>query len=272
MDQKKYIKISEFARISGIKRKTLIFYDDIGLLSPEAIAPNGYRLYSTHQWDTVSVIGALREIGMPLKEIKDYLDQRNPQRLVDLFTVQNEILEQKIQKFKQIQDMIQERIQVTKESFHIVPNTVSLIECKKEELFISPQFQYDDYDSYMDALLQFYAQCTEAKIAYGYSIGTIVPYENILSRQRASQLFFFCKYSKFGRSKHLVNKPAGMYVVGFGLESYDIPENTYGRIFEYIDKNNLTICGDSYEEYLLDEIAVKDPKQYLLKISIQVER
>lgn len=40
-----YLTISEFSKISEISRKTLIFYDNIGLFSPEYTASNGYRYY-----------------------------------------------------------------------------------------------------------------------------------------------------------------------------------------------------------------------------------
>ena len=38
-----YLTISEFSRISEIKRKALIFYDNTGVFSPKYTAPNGYR-------------------------------------------------------------------------------------------------------------------------------------------------------------------------------------------------------------------------------------
>jgi DNA-binding transcriptional MerR regulator len=73
------MKISEFAKVTGISRKNLIFYDKIGLLSPAMVdEQNNYRYYTYQQIDTVNVITVLREIGMPLKEIKAYLQERSP--------------------------------------------------------------------------------------------------------------------------------------------------------------------------------------------------
>ena len=43
------LKISEFSKIAEISRKGLIFYDNIGVFSPEYTAPNGYRYYSHEQ-------------------------------------------------------------------------------------------------------------------------------------------------------------------------------------------------------------------------------
>ena len=68
-----YLTISEFSKISEISRKALIFYDNIGLFSPEYTAPNGYRYYSHEQIYVISVITLLKELGMPLSEIKFYM-------------------------------------------------------------------------------------------------------------------------------------------------------------------------------------------------------
>ena len=59
----------EFARICGIRKDTLFYYDSIGLLPPEQVAPNGYRYYSTRQFYTYHIISTLKEAGASLEEI-----------------------------------------------------------------------------------------------------------------------------------------------------------------------------------------------------------
>lgn len=51
MDKKdKLLTIGQFASMHGINKKTLIWYDEIGLFKPAAINPeNGYRCYNYHQ-------------------------------------------------------------------------------------------------------------------------------------------------------------------------------------------------------------------------------
>ncbi len=64
--------------------KTLFHYDDIGLFSPELKKENGYRYYSYHQLSIFGIISSLKEIKMPLKEIKTYIDKRTPNLLIEL--------------------------------------------------------------------------------------------------------------------------------------------------------------------------------------------
>ena len=52
------------------------------------------------------VISILKEMGMPLSEIKDYLDHRSPSRLIHLFHHQISKVDDKIKHLKQIKEMM----------------------------------------------------------------------------------------------------------------------------------------------------------------------
>lgn len=56
--------------MSGISTRTLRYYDEIGLLSPERISSNGYRIYGQLQIDLLQQILFFRELGISLEEIK----------------------------------------------------------------------------------------------------------------------------------------------------------------------------------------------------------
>ena len=78
------IKTGDFAKLCNTNKRTLIHYDEIGLFSPAYTDEKGYRYYSENQCDTFFTITCLKEIGMPLKAIKQYIDHKNP---VDLQTL-----------------------------------------------------------------------------------------------------------------------------------------------------------------------------------------
>ena len=50
----------------------------------------------------------------------------------------------------------------------------------------------------------------------------------------------------------------------------DKTKDLYVRLIKFINDNNLTIIGYSYEEVLIDECATKNPNEYVIKISIHV--
>ncbi|BAD55134.1 MerR family transcriptional regulator [Nocardia farcinica] len=68
------VTIGEFARLSHLSVKTLRYYHDIGLLAPaEVDRDTGYRRYGTDQVDRAHLIRRLRELDMPLPEIRAVL-------------------------------------------------------------------------------------------------------------------------------------------------------------------------------------------------------
>ena len=70
------IKTGDFAKLCNTNKRTLIHYDEIGLFSPAYTDEKGYRYYSENQCDTFFTITCLKEIGMPLKEIKRFIIYR----------------------------------------------------------------------------------------------------------------------------------------------------------------------------------------------------
>src|SRR5215468_3319012 len=66
--------IGDFSRMTHLSVKALRHYHDLGLLAPAEIDPgSGYRFYEPGQVRTAQVIRRLRELGMPLEEIREVL-------------------------------------------------------------------------------------------------------------------------------------------------------------------------------------------------------
>jgi PPM family protein phosphatase len=62
----------DFARVSGLSRKALRLYDDLGLLRPASVDPDtGYRGYRPDQLQRARLVAWLRRLGMPLAQIRE---------------------------------------------------------------------------------------------------------------------------------------------------------------------------------------------------------
>jgi DNA-binding transcriptional MerR regulator len=66
--------IQKLATLAGVSVRTLHYYDAIGLLKPAHIEANGYRVYEEQQLLRLQQIMFFREIDLPLKEIRQVLD------------------------------------------------------------------------------------------------------------------------------------------------------------------------------------------------------
>lgn len=74
----KLLTIGQFAALHGINKKTLMWYDEIGLFHPSFIHPeNGYRYYSYYQSAILETILLLRELDVPIEEIQVFMKNRS---------------------------------------------------------------------------------------------------------------------------------------------------------------------------------------------------
>ncbi len=72
--------VNEIAKITGISRRAIRYYDQIGLLKPSKISESGYRLYDDKALEILQQILIFRELDVPLKYIKLVLDNPNLDR------------------------------------------------------------------------------------------------------------------------------------------------------------------------------------------------
>ena len=76
--KRKLLTIGQFAALHGINKKTLMWYDEIGLFHPSFIHPeNGYRYYSYYQSAILETILLLRELDLPIDEIQAFMKNRS---------------------------------------------------------------------------------------------------------------------------------------------------------------------------------------------------
>lgn len=66
-------QIGEVTKILGITRKTLLVFEDMGLLTPAVKdEESGYRYYSADNMTQIRAIRSLQQLGLTLKEVAEY--------------------------------------------------------------------------------------------------------------------------------------------------------------------------------------------------------
>lgn len=68
------VTVSALARVFGLSRSTLLYYDRIGLVSPSARSAAGYRLYSLADAHRLAQLVELRATGLSLEAVREALD------------------------------------------------------------------------------------------------------------------------------------------------------------------------------------------------------
>lgn len=281
METQASLSISDFARLSGVSRQTLIYYDKIALFSPDIVdAHNGYRYYSYRQLDVISVIYALKEIGTPLKEIKVYLDERSPKRMVSLFKERKAKIDEEIRSLRYISQMMESRIRMTENSQDIDTNGVVLGYLPPKQLLISDDVSMiEDEDTMWETLLNFYEQCNLYNISYVYPLGDIVSNENLLNEDWHYPDRYFAAIEEPilwepveppKTQPKVTLRPAGLYLSGYIKGDYNAVDDLYKRLYDHAKKNHLQITGNGYRESILDEVSVHRAEDYLFRVDVGV--
>jgi DNA-binding transcriptional MerR regulator len=79
MASESLLRIGEFSRASSLSVKTLRAYHEAGLLVPAAVdRDTGYRSYTVSQLTDAAIIRRLRELDVPLEQIRAVLGARDP--------------------------------------------------------------------------------------------------------------------------------------------------------------------------------------------------
>ncbi|MDQ0379907.1 MerR family transcriptional regulator [Amycolatopsis thermophila] len=79
------LTIGEFAQLTHLSVRTLRRYHEAGLLEPASVdAATGYRYYATAQIPDAQVIHRLRELDMPLADVKRILATEDPEARAEL--------------------------------------------------------------------------------------------------------------------------------------------------------------------------------------------
>lgn len=272
-ENKMYFTTGEIAKLYDISKKTLFHYDKIGLFKPEKVLPNGYRYYSHYQLELLNVICILKDIGVPLLDIKEFIDKRDITNSIEFLELESQKILNEISRLKRINNIIKNKINIINEGKKHT-DEIFMEEQQEELLILSDEINIStellDYD--LENYSSIIKYCNENNLDAGYPVGSLMSKENLQNNIFNEYTHYFIQVDKLPpHEKKVLVKPKGLYVVGYSHGYFDQTIHMYPRLIEYIKKNNLTIVGNAYEQTLIDEVSIKDINNYVIKVSIEVK-
>jgi DNA-binding transcriptional MerR regulator len=108
------LSIGEFAQLTHLSIRTLRRYHEAGLLEPARVDPSsGYRYYSPDQIPSAQVIHRLRELDLPLADVKAVLATPSPEERASLITGHLQRLEDQLARTRAAVASLQRLLQPT---------------------------------------------------------------------------------------------------------------------------------------------------------------
>ena len=267
-----YFSTGEFAKLCNVNKKTLFYYDEIGLFKPEIVKENGYRYYSVYQLEVFDIIHTLRDLGVPLKQIKSFIDERNPKSVVKFFEYKTGEIENEIKQLRRKQEIMSNKIKIIKEAEKIRDNidNLSIEEQDEEYLVLSKNIDKSKFPYDSEVYANHLNYCYNQDLYIGYPLGFIKTIDDLYSENDYAYTYYYTKVNK-NDGENIIKKPKGKYLVGYLNGSYiDIP-GLYKKMLDYVKTHNLELIGHSYEEELINLLAVKDMNDNIIKVSMQIK-
>lgn len=272
MNNNNFFNISEFAKIAGVTRQTLIYYDKIGLFHPTYIEENGYRVYSRSQINLIGIITIMTYLGIPLNEIKEIVKSVSPEATESVLKKQLSIVTQKIDKLTELKKMTELRLEQIEKGKSVKPNMPDfhVEEIKTDVPFYCGKkinrFQDELND---DVVTDFFDQVEKTGIPMIFAFCNIKDFESVIDGREnvVEQMGFRLKDKKYANRF----MPSGKYLVGYAKGDYGKTNYVYKQLLAYAHDNNFTPFGKVYEEYLIDELAEKNPDEFVLQVSVRIE-
>ena len=267
--QDSYMSIKEFSRLTGINRELLRFYDNIGLLTPEYRGENSYRYYGFRQIELANLISGLRSIDVGLEDIKSYLGERSPERMIKFFQEKDASIDQEIKRLQSIRALMRLRRSMAEEALTCEEDWVMLVEREREPIFLCPILTDGTIYTegiYGDNMLSAFTYAKNHGININFPVGTVVPRRCLASGPWPNPSRCYFKVSK----NHNAWKREGTYAILYRRYPEVMSETFYHPLLAFLKEHGLQIDGDAYEEYPLDELTTGSREQCLIKIEVKI--
>ena len=265
-----YFKTGEFAKLCGTTKDTLFHYDDIGLLKPAKVAPNGYRYYAVNQAYLFDMISLLKEVGMNLSEIKNYMDRRDTNTFLHMLKEKDKKMREEIERLKRLRHLLKNTINITQTAFDVETDKISFVDKQEEYFIVTPGEIKRTEKLICEAIFNHVDYCTKRNYAYTFMIGEIISRENIADKSFRTS-YYSTRVDRKVKDKQLYIKPAGKYAVKYICGSYNDLMTEYALFIDELNESGYSINGDIYEEDLLNYLSETDFNDFLMKIEVRVE-
>ncbi len=270
MDEKnKLLTIGQFAAMHGIHKKTLMWYDEIGLFQPAVINPdNGYRFYSYRQSPVLETILLLRELDVSIREIRDFMKSRSAGSLKCLLEEKMKALDRQITHLQAVRTTLCTHHQNMATLLTMDLSEISIIE-KEERCLVTVAVSKDISFEEKVELITAETEKYHLGRLHDASYGSMIPVSSLQTGNYDdySGLFIEIPFLAYKNGLHIT--PGGSYLRAFHKGDWSGIPKRYREILAYAGQHDLVPYGFSYETGI-NETVIDRIEDYIVQIEIPV--
>ena len=263
------LTIGQFAALHGINRKTLMWYDQIGLFQPAYIHPeNGYRYYSYYQSSILETILLLRELDVSIDEIQEFMHSRSAASLERLLGEKIAELERTMAHLRAVRKTLVNHRRNMQTLLSMDLSEISLVEKEERRLVtvdISPETSFDRQVEMITAETRKY----QLRRLHDASYGAMIPAAELYRGNFDAYSRLFIEIPLPVTTAGLHRQPGGTYLRAFCKGPWDVLPERYREILDFAEERGLVLSGFSYEMGI-NESVIDRIEDYIVQIEIPV--
>ncbi|SFR24796.1 DNA-binding transcriptional regulator, MerR family [Lentzea waywayandensis] len=263
------LTIGQFAALTHLSVRTLRRYHEAGLLEPATVdAGTGYRYYTAAQIPPAQVIHQLRQLDVPLAEVKSILATDDPHRRADLVADHLRRLEESLNRTQAAVVSLRKLLSPDHGGqFEVELRTVPA----RTVAAITGDVELEHVVAWYDAAM------AELDAAYPPAERTGPPggrYDNELFAEGSGRMSVLRPVRRPRRSGRIdvLELPAVDLAVTVHTGSHDSIDVTYGRLGAWVVEHALTVVGPIHETYLVGPRDTASPAQWRTEIGWPIFR
>lgn len=263
-----FFTAGEFAKIHHINKRTLHYYDNVGIFSPKHKGNNGYRYYTYEQSIELENILALREIGMSINELQAYMNKPNKDDFRKISKAKISDIDKTISRLRKLKSILKEKSSMLDLCDESYDGKIEIVQLSEEYLLMTKlPISFENTSNLLNssnAIIDHLKSSSKFN-NYKKSCGSYISIEKINSKNFEEYDGIFTKVDK--KIPTLYAKPSGQYIRGFSIGDWNKIPHLYEKILSFATENNLILSGYAFE-CGLNEFAISCEDGYVTQIEI----
>lgn len=273
--KKQYLSITKVSDYKNISTDTLRYYDKVNLFKPDYIDPeNGRRYYSPEQCDTLSTILELREMGIPILQIQEYLENRSIRKSEMILRTQLRLLREEIEEKIRLKKVLEDKLKYVEK---VMNQSVEL-----EEPFIREMPDRFAFEGRRLAVTSAEVAIEYMEMEKKYGEPSPIFASNRMAMEIPLELhgnlheeeirpIIFCEKENEPPELQRIEIEGGTYICIYLNDDKGNLENEIDKIKDTAKEHGFILSKHGYLIYLIDLTLTDDPKERLIEMQFKVQ-
>lgn len=266
----KLFKTSEVANLHCVTKKTLLYYDKIGLFKPDYIsASNNYKYYTRKNFPILKQIIYLKNIGFNLNEIKFMLENRSHPLMIKQLKLRQEQVESQLKTLSQTKRSIDYLINFYEQANLITDNDLNhpSLQLLNSRNVYNLKANANTKESVMLTYRKILNHLRELNLFSHRQYGTIY----FLNGTKLPTTIgsFICLPPNFNIIGEQVI-PSGKYISMYHKGTY-YNEQPLTCLLDWLNKNNYEPIGDFYDYCIVDRSFTNNEDEMIMELQVEIK-